>query len=310
MGTLIRLTLGLSGWAFSLLPIWGRRALASSIGALLSISAPRRKVILDNLQRFIPGDDADAHRRRTQLLRATYRHLAELSFEIMMLFGPKRLLYSWTEKHQKVEGYEIWQRAHAHKKGVIFLSSHVGNWEIMATVGGIWKTDLMLVTKKLKPDWLHEAIEQGRLANEVKATYEPRTFRDVLSHLKAGGTVGIVLDQYAGPPVGVRVPLFGVPVGTHTVVAMLAKRTGVPVVPVINYRLPDGRHLVRVEPEIPWVSHEDPREELALNTARYVEVIERHIRECPEQWLWTHKRFKGDLGPLRPGEWREGRTRG
>lgn len=309
LGILARACLGTIGLVYSWLPAWARKLKAFALGTVLFALGLRRAVIEKNLRRFLPGEDAPTVARRAQLLRAAYRHLAELTLEITMLFGPKRGLYRWAQRHERVEGYENWVAAQAQGKGVLFLSSHVGNWEIMAAVGGTHKTNLLLVTKRLKPAWFHSAIENGRLSNDVKGTYEPRTFRDVLSHLKAGGTVGIVLDQFAGPPVGVRVPLFGVPVGTHTVMAMVAKRTGAPVIPVVNYRLPDGRHLVRCEPALRWIEHEDAHEELALNTAQYVQVIERHIREAPEQWLWTHQRFKGDLSPLRDGEWREGRVR-
>src|SRR6185312_635098 len=118
-----------------------------------------------------------------------------------------------------------------------FVSSHVGNWEIMsgsgALLGGI---DLMIVTKRLKPAWIHRAIERGRIRSGVKGTYEPRPMKDVLRHLSKNGTVGFVMDQYPGPPVGVRVPVFGVPTGTPAAIAALARRTGAPVVPVVNYR--------------------------------------------------------------------------
>ncbi len=305
----MRIVLGLVGLFYSSLPSSFRGLVASLLGALLLFLAPRRPVVRENLKIAFPGETHEAVRFRSHLERAAYRHLVSLALEISMLFGPRGLLFRWVKRHEKVQGFENWEAAQALGKGVLFLSSHVGNWEVMAAIGGTHQIDLMLVTKRLKPDWFHRGMERGRRGCGVKGTYEPRTFRDVLGHLKARGTVGVVLDQYAGPPVGVRVPLFGVPVGTHTVLAVLAKRTGAPVVPVLNYRLPDGQHLVRVEPSLPWISHENPQEEIALNTAQYVQVIERHVRECPEQWLWTHRRFKGDRSPLRAEEWRQGRAR-
>jgi KDO2-lipid IV(A) lauroyltransferase len=179
----------------------------------------------------------------------------------------------------------------------------------MSAGGGVQLgMDLMLVTKHLKPEWLHRAIERCRSRCHVKATYEPRTLRDVLAHLKKGGTVGFVLDQYAGPPVGVRVPVFGVPVGTTTAVAMLAKRTGAPVLPVVNYREPDGRYRIEIRPPLSW-EEVDAETEIAFNTARYAALLEKDIYAHPDQWLWIHRRFKGDLTPVRDGEWAEGRAR-
>jgi KDO2-lipid IV(A) lauroyltransferase len=106
------------------------------------------------------------------------------------------------------------------------------------------------------------------------------------------------------------VPFFGVPVGTISAVAVVAKRTGAPVLPVVNYRDPvRGRYVVEIHPPLAWKTHEDPDFEIAQNTAHYSEVLEGHIRQYPEQWLWTHRRFKGDLSPLRENEWSSGRSR-
>jgi KDO2-lipid IV(A) lauroyltransferase len=174
---------------------------------------------------------------------------------------------------------------------------------------GLHLPDFMMVTKKLKPGWLHDRMQQGRSSCRVRATYEPKTLRDVLSQLKAGETVGIALDQYAGPPVGVRVPFLGACVGTHTLIALLVKRTGAAVVPVRCFREENGIYQVEFLPEVEWVEHENVHEENALNTARYAASMESMVRGHPRQWLWTHRRFKGDLSPLRPGEWGQGRVR-
>jgi KDO2-lipid IV(A) lauroyltransferase len=250
----------------------------------------------------------DAPSKRSEIFRQAYVHLGTLSLEILLLLGPmKRYVLAESE----LEGIEHWRAAKAQGKGVMFLASHVGNWEVMAATGALkGGIDLMLVTKHLKPEWLHQAIEKGRARCGVSATYEPRTLKDVLSKLKKNGTVGFVLDQYAGPPIGVRVPVFGVPVGTTTAIATLAKRTGAVVLPVVNFRTPEGGWKVVIREPLEWVSREDdsPRE-LAENTARYAAELEGDIYAHPEQWLWIHRRFKGDLGPLRPGEWSEARAR-
>jgi KDO2-lipid IV(A) lauroyltransferase len=165
----------------------------------------------------------------------------------------------------------------------------------------------LMVTKHLKPEWLHRRLEKVRRSAEVRGTYEPRTLKDVLKELSQGGTVGFVLDQYAGPPVGIRVPFFGVPVGTQTAVAILAKRTGAAVLPIRNHRTKDGVIEIRIDPPVPWVEAGD--QTLAVMTAKYTEILEEHIREVPGQWLWVHRRFKGDLSPLRREEWSEARPK-
>jgi KDO2-lipid IV(A) lauroyltransferase len=291
-----------AGWFLYLIPRSLRVAIGNGLGALLAGLKLRQKVVIQNLVLAFPGNSE----KQVGILKASYLHLGNLFIEILLLFGPMRRF----AKHEvTIDGGDNWRQAHAQGKGVFFLASHVGNWEIMAAGGGVQLgMDLMLVTKHLKPEWLHQAVERCRGRCNVRATYEPRTLRDVLAHLKKGGTVGFVLDQYAGPPVGVRVPVFGVPVGTTTAVAMLAKRTGAPVLPVVNYREPDGRYRIEIRPPIRW-EEGDPATEVAANTARFAGLLEKDIFAHPEQWLWIHRRFKGDLSPIREGEWAEGRAR-
>jgi KDO2-lipid IV(A) lauroyltransferase len=262
--------------------------------------------VRQNLGIAYGGGTPDAEREQARLFRESYASFGRLVFEILYLLGPMK---RFVRHAGDLRGAEHWDEAKRQGRGVIFLSSHVGNWEVMAATGAVHGgMDILLVTKHLKPEWFHRAIEEGRRRCGVRATYEPRTFKDVLGHLKKNGTVGIVLDQYSGPPVGVRVPVFGQPVGTSTVVAMLAKRTGAVVLPVTNFK--DGsKRVVQVEPPVEWVRNDDPNLELALNTAEYARVLERHIRSHPEEWLWIHRRFKGDLAPLREGEWKAGRPR-
>ena len=263
------------------------------LGRCLQYFGFRRAVVLQNIEICFP-DWPPA--KRADLVKSAYQHLGFLVLEILKLFwGMPRFIRS----HSKLLGWDYWKKAKDQGRGVIHLASHVGNWEVMAATGAYFgKIDILLVTKHLKPEWLHRRVEAGRSACGVKATYEPRTLRTILSHLKKGGTVGIVLDQYTGPPVGIRVPFFGLNVGTHSLVAMLAKRTGAPVVPVTNRRLPNGDFEVEIRPQLEWITNQDPLRELELNTEQYARVVESMVRENPTQWLWTHRRFKGNLGPI------------
>ncbi len=269
----------------------------------------RRSVVVNNLALAFPGQLG----LQAELLRKNYDHLGHLCVEIPLVLGP---MPAWIARNCDLQGGEEIRRAQVGGKGILFLSSHLGNWEIMLAVGAVLgKVPLLMVTKRLKPSWLHAWIEQGRNRYGVGATYEPKTIKDVLRALKKNQAVGFVLDQYTGAPVGVRVPFFGVPVGTSLALATLAKRTGAVVLPVSNYRKPDGRLAVVIEKPCAWIkvgsgsSEGDLHRELAVNTAAYAAILERHIRAHPEQWLWTHRRFKGDLSPLRADEWEKPRVR-
>ncbi len=304
MGTLILMIIKIFGVFFTILPRSVQLVLGNGLGLLLRVIGFRFRVVQQNVALAFPGESQIQH----EIAKKSYDHLGNLLLEILMVFGFMR---QFVLKSVDFFGIENFREAQKLGRGVIILSSHLGNWEVMAAAGGVLaQADLMLVTKRLKPEWLHQAVQEGRLKSGVKACYEPRTLRQILSHLKKNGTVGFVLDQYSGPPVGVRVPFFGVPVGTSLALAALVKRTKAPVLPVENYRKSDGRWVVRVDPPLVWEKfEEDSRFELAANTANFVQVLEKSIRSHPEQWLWTHRRFKGDLGPLLREEWKTPRAR-
>lgn len=306
MGKVILFFASTLGFIFGGLPrsvqiFWG-----NSIGFILWIFRFRYSVVCQNVEIAFPQDRV----LQKKIARASYSHLGNLILEVFLVLGPMK---NFVYKYVDLAGVEHLQEAKRKGRGVILLSSHLGNWEVMAAAGGLLAhLDLMLVTKRLKPHWLHEAIEKGRKKWGVSAAYEPKTLRQVLAHLKNNGTVGFVLDQYAGPPVGVRVPFFGIPVGTTLAVAALVKRTGATLLVAENYRKPDGRWAAVVYPPLEWLSVDQSKEshaDLAVNTAYYSQTLEKSIRVHPEQWLWTHRRFKGDLSPLKKDEWAEPRIR-
>jgi KDO2-lipid IV(A) lauroyltransferase len=88
------------------------------------------------------------------------------------------------------------------------------------------------------------------------------------------------------------VPFFGEPASTSRSLAVLALKTAAPVVPAFIHRLPDGDHELVLDPEIPLAITGDLDEDIRVNTARFTEAIERHVRVHPEQWFWVHRRWK------------------
>ncbi len=311
VGKLILFFVGSLAWIYSIQPYWMRETWGNLLGACFRVLKVRSQVVHQNQGiAFSESQHPISPQRSRELYRDAYRHLGKLILEVLMVLAPFNSFKRYVLRHADLHGLEYLREAQKRGKGVIYLASHVGNWEVMSATSTLMaQSEVLLVTKRLKPAWLHDAIERGRASYGVKATYEPRTLRDVLAALKRNGTVGFILDQYAGAPVGVRVPVFGVPVGTMTAVATLAKRTGATVLPVLNYRVGRGRWHVEIRPPVEWKESSDAPFEIADNTARYAAVIERDIYAHPDQWLWIHRRFKGDMSPLREGEWRLGRVR-
>lgn len=275
----------------------------AGLGGLLRLLGWRLGLVQSNLLLAYPGATAEMGRFRLEVERGFYRHFGRLVLEITLILSGR--WRQWVRDHVVVHGLENWKKAHVRGRGVLFVSNHLGNWEAMAAAMAQSGAEVLIVTKHLKPEWLHQKMEAGRLSAGVRGTYEPRTLKDVLSHLKKGRTVGFVIDQYAGAPIGIRVPFFGIPVGTLAAPAIVARRTGAAVLPVHNYRDELGRFHMEIGPafgdfdEALGGSHR----ELASHLALWVAETEKGVRKHPAQWLWSHRRFKGDLSPLGAEEW-------
>lgn len=290
---LIKLVLFFCGLKVTLLPRRLELVLGPLFGRFLfTIDRRRKKIAAENLRRCFPELSAE---ERARLLTQNYEHYGVLALELMHLFSPIRGHYRrYVERNSVCEGFEHWQHANALGKGVMVVGSHLGNWELMAAGGvngGI--THATMVTKYLKPEWLHKKIEAARLEAGVKGTYEPRTLPVVMRALRNKETIGFVMDQYAGPPMGIPVPFFGVKVGTLAAIGTLALRTGAAVVPAKTYR--DKRGVIHVcfEPMMqvtPEWTEEKTTEFLASK-------VEGWVREYPNQWLWIHRRFKNVVWP-------------
>jgi len=289
----LRVFVSMVGLAASLRPRSLELAVAPLLGRLaLALDFKRSKVAAENMRRCLPELSP---MERELLLRANYRHYGILFFELQHLFSPFAGHYRrYAAKISTLEGYDNWKRAHDKGKGVIFVSSHVGNWEMMAAAGGMRGIRVAIVTRRLKPDWLLRKVEASRLSVGVRAAYQPRTLPIVMRALRDGESVGFVIDQYAPPPMGMPARFFGVEVDTLAAVGPIAQRTGAAVVPVSTVRDPAGVVHVRIEPELELgEALQDPAKVTQILAAK----VESWVRETPEQWLWVHRRFKHVVWP-------------
>lgn len=256
----------------------------------------REKVANDNVALAFPYLTGE---QRKKFLGEFYR---ELGITFLEMLGSFYRFDRFVERYSDVEGGEHVREALAKGKGLFVVSAHLGNWEVLTASGPtLFSTPVTMVTKALKPAWFHRVVVVTRGLLGVQMACEPKTMPMILRALKRKEIVGMVMDQYTGAPVGARVPFFGHPVGSHTALAFLALRTGAPVVPSISVRKPDGRYLIRFDPPFETLTDEDQDVAVLKNTAQYVRHTEAWVKEFPSQWMWIHRRWKGDLSPLPPG---------
>lgn len=296
-----------AGFTVMFLPRRVELAAGRALGRLIHAVGYRRAVSRDNVRRCFPELDQKACER---LLKKNYEHFGILMLELLHLFSPFPGHYrGYVERNARIEGLEHWERARAKGRGAVFIASHLGNWELMVAVGALNGIPVTMVTKHLKPEWLHRLAERARVSTGIEPIYEPRTLPAVLRALRAGKAVGFMMDQYAGPPIGIPVKFFGVEVGTLAAVGTLINRTGTTVVPAFVRRDAHGIIHVRIEPELEvgnFLRHAEQgdagqsgsrKADVQRTTELLARKVEAWVRENPEQWLWTHRRFKNVVWP-------------
>lgn len=268
--------------------------LGRRLGDLASVVFPgRRHLALANLAQAFPELDPAARRH---LCRRSWQHLGLVFVELCALLSrPLEDLLS----RITVEGREHLDRAMASHGRAVALSGHLGNWEVLSVAHRLTPYPLAVVVRPLDSAWLNPLAERLRLRTGVELIDKRGALRPVLTALSQGAMVGILLDQNTARSEGVFVPFFGRAASTSRSVALLALRTGAPIVPIFARRDADGRHRIIVRPALDPPKASDREAAIAELTARCTEVIEAAIREAPEQWLWMHNRWRTRPVPAR-----------
>jgi Kdo2-lipid IVA lauroyltransferase/acyltransferase len=265
------------------LGLWlGRRLGDASYMAL----GRRRRIALANLARAYP---ALPLRDRARLARRASQHLGMTMIELTRLLS--RPLEA-TLQRIHVEGAEHLETVMATHGRALLLTAHLGNWELLALAHRLTAFDLSIVVRPLDAPWLDALAERLRRRTGVELIDKRGALRPVLEALRRGRMIGILMDQNAARREGVFVDFFGRPASTSRSIALLALRTRTPVVPVFARRDSGGRHTVRVHPALPLPAANGSDEAIVELTARCTTAIERAIRESPEQWLWSHDRWR------------------
>jgi len=277
----------LARWAGRLPPRAGARVGAGLGEAAFWLIPSRRRVALGNLELALGGLPAAARRA---IARANFRHLGVTALECCRLFfGPPGAMLG----RVRLDGTEHVKSALAEGRGAIYLTAHFGNWELLAASHALAGLPaLNVVVRPLDNPFLDAVLAAGRAGHQMRLIPKRAALKGIRLALARGECVGILLDQHAGRH-GAWVPFFGRPASTSRSLAVLALKTGAPVVPAFIRRLPDGEHQVTLEPAIPLVRTGDRERDVEVNTARFTAAIERQVRECPEQWFWVHRRWKG-----------------
>jgi len=234
------------------------------------------------------------------LVRGCFEHLGRSAGELLAIRSgrvrPEELVVLDDADRERVD------RARALGRGLIGVTGHLGNWEVMAMGVAALGFPVNTVARRSYDPRFDRMIESFRKEHGVHCLYrrDPDLGQRAADLLARNEMLGLLIDQDTRVP-SVFADFFGRPAATPLGASWLARRHDCPLLTFFTFRRDDGRHQVVVSDPIPPSHATDLQQALAEDTAEYNRRIEAQIREHPEQWVWMHQRWKTRPAEPHPG---------
>ncbi len=227
---------------------------------------------------------------RTEILRSVYLHLA---WQLVEFCRMPRYTPENTRKWIRTEGLEHYLAAQAKAKGVLIVTGHLGAWELSSFYHSMMGHPMGMVIRRLDNRKLDAFVNRIRCLHGNYVLHKDDFGRGLLTAMRKGRTVGILMDTNMTPPQGEFVNFFGIPACTATGLAHVARKTGAVALPGFMLWDPAARqYVLRFGPEIEIPHTDDVAADILKGTQRCTSEIETWIRRAPGQWLWIHRRWK------------------
>jgi KDO2-lipid IV(A) lauroyltransferase len=269
-----------------LLPWRMVRMMGSTLGRLFyTLDRRHRRIALANVAAAFPRKPVAEHRR---LVRQVFGHFGRLLFEMLKFSGLSR---DQMLARVEIHGGERIRAAYDQGRGALLFTGHFGFWEINAMAHGAAFWPMGVLARPLDNFQLHHLLERIRGCTGNYVIYRRGALRRVLKALNANDAVAILIDQHIQAPDAVMVSFFDRPAATTLALAVLAQRTGAPVIPAFATPLGGGRYRLTYEHQVDPPADDSP-EAIRDFTQRCTDVLEMQVRRHPELWLWMHRRWR------------------
>jgi len=264
------------------------RALGITLGQLVYLFHGKlRRVGRQNLALAFP-DMPEGERRK--ILHGVFTSLGRQLAEVCLFprYTPENV-----REVVVYDGFENFERAFARGKGVLFLTGHLGGWELSAFAHSLYGHPLSFIMRPLDNPYLDRMMREYRTLHGNKTVDKDDFIRGLLRAMKDGETVGILMDTNMTPPQGIFVEFFGKLACTASGLARIALRTDAAVVPGFTIWDPaSGTYRLRFDPALTLIRTGDLEADITANTQLFTKIIEDFVRTYPDQWLWVHRRWK------------------
>ncbi|HEX8776387.1 MAG TPA: lysophospholipid acyltransferase family protein [Pyrinomonadaceae bacterium] len=230
-----------------------------------------------------------SERERASILRGCFQNLGRLLGEFSHL---ERATPETLRDRIECEGLENLEAARAAGRGVILFTGHLGAWELSSFALSAFGYPMSFLARRIDNPKVEQIVEKTRTRFGNRSIDKRSAARPMLRTLRAGGTVGILVDLNTHPHEAIFVDFFGIPASTTSGLATLALRTGAAVLPVfIPWDEKRQRFILRVDPPLEIERSGDEAEDVRRLTALFTSIIESYVRRFPQQWLWIHRRW-------------------
>ena len=264
---------------------------ASRLGAMLGggayyIIGGRRRIALDNLRMAFPEK---TEQERTKIAKGAFRNFGIMFVE--MLWFPN-LTEPILAKLVTYHNVDIIPDAEDRQKGIVLVTAHFANWELGGLLmGKRLRSSMLIIVQTQTNKLVDKVINEHRCLFGNRVVPTGMSVREIIRTLEQHGAVAMAADQSAAKE-SVHVEFFGRKVATHEGPAVFSLRTGAALILFFFVRKPDYTYDSYVELISLENLPEDREERVIALTQRHTKVLEKYIRQYPDQWLWLHRRWK------------------
>lgn len=254
---------------------------------IYNIDVRHRRIVRRNLSFVYPEWPAEKVKETS---RRIFENLGITLLEIcqMTCFSGDNII-----KKVKIRGEEHLLDAMQNHKGVVLISAHIGNWEIVPLFWPLYfKTPITVVARELEHKIIDRWIYGLRSRFGSTVIYKDVAMPEMIRTLRQDKTIAILIDQGTRSSLGVKIKFFNKFVTATSGAALLAMRCKSPVVPGFCIRNEDGTFTLNLEKPLFLKRTGDLSADLKSNTQIMTDAIEEAVRKNPEQWFWVHKRWR------------------
>lgn len=247
-----------------------------------------RKVAIQNL--YLAFGREKSAREMRDIAKRNFQNFGIMAVEF---FRIPRMDVKTFQERVRIEGLEEALKLLEKRKGVFLLLSHFGNWEMMGIMSKVIGHPIMVIAKPMKRnEWVDQFITKIRNRAGLEVVSSIKAGRRVIHALSRNRVVGILIDQRAKRSEGIWVDFFGKKAPTTPGLAVLAMKTGAPVLPVFMVRDGFRKHRLLIKEPLELIRTGDVKKDVEANTQLFNDTLESMIRQYPDQWFWVHRRWE------------------